>query len=983
MLRLLPYPYVFVAVVALLPGAVAWWSGRRLARLADDPVLPERLIASQRHNGIACGIAFVLLMALDPRSLIWGAPLIFLGILTASYPLRKVLYGETWSLRAYLSFFLRLTGALFGFWMLLAATPSLARLAGDASLAVGAALGVVLLVWNARHAEVLRFCIGAKPMPPGSVLDNWRALAARCDIITPAFEVVALRGGVVANALAVPALRRPAVVFTETLLGRLAPEEINAICAHELAHLEYYNPPRLRRMNAVTIALIATASLWAPVTRWLGLSSPWLVLVWLTILTAALIARAHDKQRQETVCDLRAVALTGTPEALIAALTKLYTIARIPRRIEPDRERSDSHPSLARRIRDIRKAASVAPAALGAAAAFPAAHDQGTVTFEESVLRWVDAGAVTHAVEYAHLGELRIDTSRRGPARLVIRGGASGTWEVPLAASHLSAVQAVLDVVDTRLGEALPPRRASLTFVRMMIAVAATMALGLGQLALALVALLACIRPIVPLLVAAGLAALAAAGVTLRDGPAGAPAGLALPALVIAAVMFASAWSKRGEPAGKAWPLNAIVGTAALVATTMIALNGPGLIRLHQAARGTPSALILLIALAGALTWPGSRRTRVAAAGVIALASAIAAIGSTAFLDRFGRDPFLLRSQPFMWASLDGRALDEFDVPETTSSIRLSPDGRSVAALEQSEDAGTPAYHVGRIGEALKPIAADDLVFLDGDDVMLLEADEAGTTLRTVKVDAVQATVWSQRVDDLVGPSLSVDRASRRWQVVGWNRERGIVRAEGSVGGGAVERRAWPAVHTRDAYIDAVATAGDGAIIVESTFGRRPFDRLIASAAWMVLLQPFSFESRYWMLGPGGRRELGTSVLGADCTSGGITELGLVCAVFDGTRTRILTIDAVEGTVAAAGILDGRFAGAQRTTDGWLTGWVNATPVAIQLATRQVVHARSNAGAISQLEVSGGRVAALTFAPGAVRVKTFSLDPQITARTRP
>lgn len=42
-----------------------------------------------------------------------------------------------------------------------------------------------------------------------------------------------------ANAGAVPGLRGAGVIFTNTLLARLEVDEIVAICAHELAHLEH------------------------------------------------------------------------------------------------------------------------------------------------------------------------------------------------------------------------------------------------------------------------------------------------------------------------------------------------------------------------------------------------------------------------------------------------------------------------------------------------------------------------------------------------------------------------------------------------------------------------------------------------------------------------------------------------------------------------------------------------------------------------
>ena len=51
--------YVLLALIVLVPGAVSWWSGKRLARLPDDPALPELLAAHGRRNAAVLFIAMV------------------------------------------------------------------------------------------------------------------------------------------------------------------------------------------------------------------------------------------------------------------------------------------------------------------------------------------------------------------------------------------------------------------------------------------------------------------------------------------------------------------------------------------------------------------------------------------------------------------------------------------------------------------------------------------------------------------------------------------------------------------------------------------------------------------------------------------------------------------------------------------------------------------------------------------------------------
>jgi hypothetical protein len=76
------------------------------------------------------------------------------------YPLRKILYRETWSLGAYLSFFLRLVFATFGFWFLLAMTPPLVALAGAHEWIVAGGLTFVLFVWSAARPRLGRRIVG-------------------------------------------------------------------------------------------------------------------------------------------------------------------------------------------------------------------------------------------------------------------------------------------------------------------------------------------------------------------------------------------------------------------------------------------------------------------------------------------------------------------------------------------------------------------------------------------------------------------------------------------------------------------------------------------------------------------------------------------------------------------------------------------------------------------------------------------------------
>ena len=966
-----------LALIALLPAVISWWSGRKLLALVDDPILPERMNANQRRTSLSFIVALAGLAALGPSSLFWTGPLAFLSAHAASFPVRRAIFGETWSLGAYLSFFSRMMFGLFGFWVVLMGTPAFTRLAGSADWIAGGVLAAVLLLWNAHYPDVVRYFMRATPLEEGELLSRFRELAGKSALPQPRFETVRLGGGVVANALALPSLKRSSVLFTDTLLARLERDEAAAICAHELAHLEYYDAKRLGRLNSVTSAVIVAGCLWTPAVRALGLAGSWLpILAWFLLLTAVLTMRARGKQQQETVCDTRAVALTGSAEPLIAALTKLYTIARIPRRIELRYEQADSHPSLARRIKDIRKAAGAAPAAIASTEVFVSADGRTTVTFDQRKLHWTGADAITHSVDYGNLSELRIDATRG--AHLVARGARAGAWEMPLGVGDIVRAQALLDQIDGRLGESITAAVTAtpLKFARQIVGVLTVLALMFGQLALAIVALFACIRLTAPLLVAAGIGALTAAALTLREAQVEMAVMMTAPAALVGIVLLGLAWRMRVEPRPRIAGFLAVIAALALVSLASIGFSGLDAVRLHQSVRATPSAIVLLAALAGAMACSPFRASQALALATTLVGAITSLVGSPWFLDRFGRDPFLIEGPAIEWIAVNEQVLEEFAVPSTTSRIRLSPDGHRIAALAQSyakPDDG--AFHIGRAGEELVPLAADDLIFLDNEHVLLAESDFGGTTLRKIQLDSSREAVWTQRVDGMIGSALTFDRDSQRWRLIGWDRNRGMFRAEGIVGESKIDELRWAVDDTNEPSISAFTTVGSDALVVEARYDIGLLKELISPQwSWMMLLmQPPDQESHYWRVSASGRTKLGESRFGADCYVGVLASDAFVCSVYDGTRTRFISLDA-SGNVGGLGWLPGRFVSDRNAAPDWIMGWAETTPVAIRVSARQALTLGRHAGVVGHLAVAGDRLAAVTYGRNGPTVRTYAVD---------
>lgn len=984
--------YLVIALGALLPGTFSWWSARRLMRRLDDPALPELLAAHRRRNGAAGVVAMVGLGCVSVWTsssllpLIIGGLILSAGIISAGYPLRRALHNETWSFVSYFCFYPRLAFAFFGFWIVLGTLPTLATGAGRWDWLVGGALAAVLVVWNIHYADFLRQCLCTRPLPEGVLLSQCRALADACGVPQPRFERIDLKGGVIANALALPSLRTSSVLFTDTMLDRFDQRELLGICAHELAHFEHYNPAYLRQLNLVTCSLIALGAAGPTCLRIVGLHWGFPAdLLWLAVLLWALAMRGRDKQRQETTCDLRALELTADADALVSGLTKLHTVARLPRRMQNERESASTHPSLARRIRDIRKAAGAEPAALGAAHSFTSPDGGTGVTFDETGLRWIEPDGVTHSVTYAHLTELRLDPGRNRP-RLIARGVGSRRWAMSLADSDVARLQAVLDVVDDRLADPPPPPTIPAGIQRAAVMMAAMVFLTFSQVALAFIALLTWAKPSLPLLVGAGLAALSAAGLVLRDHDnVTYVISLALPIAVIGLMFLAFAWTRRhDDPDQSIRPVLTLLALVAVAVLATVAMNGVDMVRLHRGTRATPSATVFLVALSAALTCSRARYRRLAgtATGVVALATLV--LASTGFLDRFGTDPFLVGSPVLTRVAVVPDAAGEFAVASNTSRVDLSPDRRYVAArlddtdYDDEHEEHPSIFQVARIGDPPTSIQADDVAFVDDGQLLVVEEQSGNTTVKTLRLDSLQVVVWQLGIADLTAPSLSFDRVTRHWRVIGWSPDRAIVRVQGSIGGSDIQRKRWPVAETRGSYVSALTTVGDDALVVETRYERPPLDRLIPwQWTWARgLVRGYSPVSRYSLLSDRGHHRLGESRLDVNCLADVLVNAGLVCTAYDGTRTRIVTIDAATGRVDGIAFLEGQFMSDQNAVRGWLTGWAGSRPVAIRLSTREVLHVDDRAALLS---IAGDRLAALTFLHDRLTVRLYPLPPDLQA----
>ena len=976
-----------LALIVCTPATLRWWWGRALAPLADDPVLPERLVAHARRYGAAGGVSTALIILGWPSQTLWAVPLIFVVQMLGGYPLRKHLYQETWSFAGYLSFYGRLAAALFGFWIVLAATPWIASRAGRYDWAAGLALAALLLVLNHRSVEILRRLLRVTPVKDVTHVARFEALAAKCGLPMPRFECVEMRGGFLANAIALPSLRRSSVIFTDTLLSRLTADETAAICAHELAHLEYYNRERLRRMTRAAWALIAIAASIAPASRIIlgsargGMGSG----LFLVALFAVMMLRAKHRQENETASDLRAVELTGDPEALASALTTLHTIARVPRRFDRELERHATHPSLARRIRDIRAAAGIVAAPMAGPRAFHAANGIAAVTFEDDRLAWTERPGMTHLLDYATLAELRLHATAGGAVTLVARERGGRQWQMAPRADDLPQLNALLDRVDGRLTH---ETAAALPFSAAVSRLIAILAMGLGwlvgQIAFGLVALLAAFAPAAALLNAAAAAAFTAAAVAVRDGIDEQTGFAAVLLVALGAALLAAAWVRREEASRLAGVAGGILGVAATLAVVAVGLGGVEPIRLHQGARAVPSAAILLAALAAAcFTWRARPRLRYAAAAAALAGAVVAALGSTIFLDAVVKDPFLVTASPVKWLTIDAPPLAEFDVPFDIEQLRLSPHGRLVAARRAAPDdsyrnsAPASTIHVGRPGGALTPMEAVDLAFLDDRRALRLVVEGNRAEVQEVLLDGAPMIVsWRQPIERVRWGSIGVEPGAKRWSVTGRADDGSLIHASGSVGESGVKMATWDGTSEDGGWVAAIGVRGDAALVVEHQYSYGPFSLDSRFAALAILLARPSSVTRFARLRGAERADSQQSLLDARCLADPFDDGRIACTAFDGLRTRIIAIDPATAGVAPLASVDGRFVAMTGAAGGWLTGWTGSTPTALRPGTREAIRAPAPLdGVVSGIAASDAAIGTVVSTDAGSRVRIYPLVP--------
>ncbi|MCA1926665.1 MAG: zinc metalloprotease HtpX [Thiobacillus sp.] len=238
---------------------------------------------------------------------------------------------------------------------------------GESGLWLALAATLATLVAEPLAATRLTLALyRARPITPDEAPQLWRTLeglAARAGL--PAVPVPHYVPSPVVNAFAVGSRRQSAIALTDGLIASLTPRELAGVLAHELAHIAHGDLKVMNLADYVSrltgvFALVGQVVLILLLPGWLmgEAEVPWLGLLLLAFSPhLALLAQLGLSRVREFDADLAAARLTGDPQALASALTKIERVSGSWRRWllpgwgNPDPSWLRTHPATEERVR--------------------------------------------------------------------------------------------------------------------------------------------------------------------------------------------------------------------------------------------------------------------------------------------------------------------------------------------------------------------------------------------------------------------------------------------------------------------------------------------------------------------------------------------------------------------------------------------------------------------------------------------------------
>ncbi|HKH94665.1 MAG TPA: M48 family metallopeptidase [Gemmatimonadaceae bacterium] len=1034
------------ALLAAAPVAYAWWSSRAIARSLDDPTLPDLLLARQRR---VAQVALVVIIALVMQSAPAGFSVaVVLGVLVAHYPVRRTVYGDTWSLWQYLRFTTFSAIAFAGLWLfpLIASVivvkitrawiPEPSTQQTGLGLALGIVAAVVYLIWHRHFVPVWLALHQATPLDAnanGSLLARFAAVLDRAGSRLdgrPTIHRYGAVGGQVVNAAALCSLPARAVAMSDALLVRLDEPEAAAIFAHEIAHHEHYDTALLRKRRrwsyglAILMVVIPALQLMSGGQYSLAIDLIFLVAI------LVLFARGQRGHREhETACDLRAVDLTGDPDAVIRALTKIHALARMPRRFSQEYERAATHPSLARRIQAIRAHATVDAAPLATPTIVATTTPGAYVAFDDARSHWflgvpadmpLDVAALRErattyrALAYGELAELRLETTKPRMLRATDIGGRS--WSVGIRDDDVSLVQTALDAVDTRFGTAPPQPAGSSDHAARTLASAllvATMLAGLWGLPMLVTAVNAFAPTTASMAAMAvmtiGQVALvlvaepdgASAAIDLIAGDAGAPyAALALGAAALLAIW--SAWIAwrwiRTPPSGMSpnatkWSRTVFAVLAVAVITSGLRLVAGGVSSPSELVGnpGTAPVAVALLGLGAALLALRGRAQRRLGAG-------IALAGLVSFAAGIVGERFDSSSSAIAWTTARLSLVATVPMGRVAHDVELSPAGtrfltRRYDEGEEDNDGDESMQLVTGSIPLLGPtrtVKAIDAALPNEAELLVLDRnadDSLELRLERHDADSASRVVWRRTLPSLMQPHLELRAHGARWIVSGRRFDRRrlgpFVTIAGAADGSAMQVAEVPG---DSLYAQTLYSFGDGTTLAAAVAPVPPY----AGTRRSVLR---TYLSAMWGNGPqwtifryqrDGSRRVG-SMGGYPMCAGTADGDAAVCVERRLRKTRLWSI-ARSGDPVDLGILSANYVRASASPGGHVVASSNSgrAVAIVDVARRRGVRTslpRGDYDFVNELTVTSSGVVAVLGGQQGMRIAVYRLEPDSAGRT--
>lgn len=220
-------------------------------------------------------------------------------------------------------------GLVFGaFAWTYAHAPALAALLTAAIVLGLAGLVMVAAPWLVTLSPRVR------PLDDAVVEARLRGLAGRAGLhLAGLDEWLFDPGSDDANAALIGVIGPRRLLLSDTLLHGSAPDDLDAVVAHELGHHVHGHTARRLRLQAASLAVSLAAAHLAAVgpARWLGGTAspadpaalPWMVGAGALMWVLSRPWRLRQSRQHEAQADVFALSLTGRPDALERVLTRL------------------------------------------------------------------------------------------------------------------------------------------------------------------------------------------------------------------------------------------------------------------------------------------------------------------------------------------------------------------------------------------------------------------------------------------------------------------------------------------------------------------------------------------------------------------------------------------------------------------------------------------------------------------------------------